>query len=83
MPRFFMTFPGFVLAAAVAMGFGWLFCWWSALHGAAMREVLVIYGGATDVALFLFLGGQPLRVTSHAFYIVIGSAVFLAVNILV
>ena len=71
------------IMAALAMGFGWLFCWWSGLGGEAMKDVLLIYAAATGMALTLFLGGHVFRITSQAYYIVIGGAIFLAVDLLV
>jgi len=83
MPRLLKIILGLVLSAVIAMGFGWLFCWWSGLQGEAMADVLLAYGMATGVALVLFPSGQLLRFTSHAYFIVTGAAVFLVVDFLV
>lgn len=83
MPRILKIILTLILIAALAMGFGIVFCWWSGLAAEAVREVLVIYAAATAVALVLFLAGHLLRVRSHAYYVVIGGAVFLAVDVLV
>ena len=83
MPHILNTILAIILIAALAMGFGFVFCRWSGLAGVAMREVLVIYAAATAAALVLFLAGHLFRIRSHAYYIVVGAAVFLAVDFLV
>lgn len=83
MSRVLATIAGLSLSAALAMGFGWLFCWWLGLSGDMTASVLIVYAAATAVALVLLLAGQLFRIMSHAYYIAVSGAVFLAVDLVI
>ena len=83
MPGFARVLIALVLVAALSAGFAFGFCAWWRLPDDMARGVLVIHGGALVLALVLFVAGQAMAVRALAFYIIMGGAVFLAVDVIV
>lgn len=74
---------GLAIAACLAMGFGWIFIWWTGLSGAQAGEVLLLYVAAVILLAGLFVAGELIPARSLAYYVVAGGAVFLAVDVIV
>jgi hypothetical protein len=81
--RLTMSLIAAVAAGLVALGFGYLFCRWHGLGGEATSNVMLLYGLAAVAMMLLFLLGQVLGIRGHAYYIIIGGALFLGVDVLV
>jgi hypothetical protein len=80
MARALAVTAGVVAVVAVAMAFGWLHTAWFPYRPEGARTVLMGFAAAAAVVALLFLAGQLLRIRSHAYYIIIAGAAFLALD---
>lgn len=69
-----------LVVVAVSMAFGWLHSYWFGYAPDKAREVLLLYAAAAAVTAGLFLAGQFIPLRGHGYYIIVGGAVFLALD---
>ncbi|WP_373506117.1 hypothetical protein [Aestuariivirga sp.] len=74
---------GASVVTIVAMGFACAFCSWWNLDNATANTIYLMYAGALAVTIFLFLVGQFIGISSHAYFLIVGGAVFLGLDFLV
>lgn len=74
---------GLLVIVVIALAFCWTFIWWTGLSGARADEVLLLYAAATAILGGLFMAGLLIPVRGHAYYIIAGATVFLAVDFIV
>ena len=70
-----------VTFAALAFGYGFTLFW--QLDAAKTQEVLALYAMAAAAASLLFLTGQILGAKGHGYYVIMGGAVFLVLDVMV
>jgi hypothetical protein len=80
MSGFFRIPVSIAIIMVLSLSFAWGFGWWWALPLQQMQEVYLIYAAATAAAIVLCLVGQLMRISSLAYYVIIGGAVFLALD---
>lgn len=76
-----ITIPaGIAIIVILSLGFAWGFGWWWSLPPQQMQEVYLIYAAASAAAIVLCLAGQLMKISGLAYYVIIGGAVFLALD---
>ncbi len=78
--RLAMTLFAVLLIAVMAMGFAVGFCAWWDLPADTSQNIFFIYGAATAVAILLCVAGRLMKVSSLAYCVIIGGAVFLVLD---
>ena len=81
--RLLTTFAAVLVTATIGMGFGWLHTIWFHYSPDSAADVLGYFAMATLAVAMLFLVGQLLGLRSHAYFIIVSGAAFLAVDIAV
>ena len=68
------------VVVCVSLAFGWLHTLWFGYTPEKAREVMLLYATSALVTAGLFLAGQFIPLRGHGFYVIVGGAVFLAVD---